>query len=63
MGKADKAIRLIVAILLAVAVILEWIPKPWNYVAFAIASIFVITSFVNFCPLYAIFGASTCKKD
>ena len=27
-----------------------------------LATVFVLTSFVGFCPLYALFGISTCKK-
>nr|WP_317040759.1 DUF2892 domain-containing protein [Pricia antarctica] len=25
------------------------------------ASVFLVTDFISFCPLYSIFGLSTCK--
>jgi hypothetical protein len=31
------------------------------YILMAVAIVFLITSLVNFCPLYKVFGISTCK--
>lgn len=62
MGSADRIIRAV----LAVAVGLLWyngiIEGTLAYVLMALAVIFLITSFISFCPLYALFGISTCKK-
>jgi hypothetical protein len=30
-------------------------------VLLVVAGIFLLTSFISFCPLYRIFGISTCK--
>ena len=61
MGKTDKMIRLIIAVVLAVIVIIEIVPIPYNYVAFAVSLVLLLTSTLNFCPLYALLGKSTCK--
>lgn len=61
MGGADRIIRFVVA---AVIGLLYWqgiIEGTLAYVLFAVAGIFIVTSFVSFCPLYSIVGLSTCK--
>ncbi len=62
MGTADKAIRVIIAVVLAVLVYNETITGTLSYVALAFAVIFVLTSLISFCPLYLPFKISTCKK-
>ena len=61
MGGADRIIRIIIA---AVVGVLYWqgiIEGTLAYVLFAVAGIFLLTSFVSFCPLYALVGLNTCK--
>jgi hypothetical protein len=38
------------------------IPGTLGIVLLALAGIFVLTSLISFCPLYAPFGINTCKK-
>lgn len=60
-GGIDRSIRFIVA---AIIVLLYWqgvIESTFAYVLLALAGIFVATSFISFCPLYAIVGLNTCK--
>ncbi len=63
MGTIDRTIR----ILLAVAVALLWwsgqISGTLAIVLGVFAGVFVLTSMVSFCPLYAPFGLSTCKRN
>ncbi|NEN24261.1 DUF2892 domain-containing protein [Cryomorpha ignava] len=62
MGGADRIIRIIIAIVVG---ILYWqgiIAGTLAYVLLAFAVIFLITSFINFCPLYRLFGVNTCPK-
>ena len=33
-----------------------------GYILLALGAIFLLTSFISFCPLYAPFKISTCKK-
>lgn len=63
MGTIDKAIRIAVAILIAILYFTHVLSGTLALVLLIIAGIFIITSFISFCPLYAIFGLSTLKKD
>ncbi len=61
MGSADKAIRVLVAIVIAVLYWQGIIFGTLGIVLLVLAFIFILTSFVSFCPLYLPFGISTCK--
>jgi hypothetical protein len=63
MGSADKMIRIIIAAIITGLFIGNIISGTIGYVLLALAGIFVLTSFVSFCPLYLTFGISTRKKD
>ena len=63
MGSVDKIIRLIVAALLAVLFFTGVIEGVLGVVLVVLAAVFVLTSLISFCPLYAPFGISTCKKE
>ena len=60
-GITDKGIRLLIAIILAVLVITNVVIGTWAIVALIAAVLLLLTSLINFCPLYALFGKSTCK--
>ena len=62
MGVADKAIRLVLAAVFIVLFAFELVSGTWGYALLALAAIFILTSFVSFCPLYYPFGIRTCKK-
>lgn len=63
MGKTDKTLRLIVAVILAVLYFTNTVTGNLGIFLLAFAVILVITSFINFCPLYSPFGINTNKKD
>lgn len=63
MGSTDKMIRLIVAAVISGLFIGNVISGIFGYVLLVFAAVFVLTSFVSFCPLYLPFGISTRKKD
>lgn len=63
MGSVDKIIRIIVAALLAVLFFTGIIEGVLGIVLVVLAAVFVLTSLISFCPLYAPFGISTCKKE
>lgn len=62
MGSIDKAIRIFVAAVIAVLYVAHVISGTLAIVLGIVAVIFVITSFMNFCPLYVLLGINTCKK-
>jgi hypothetical protein len=63
MGSTDKTIRIIAAIAIAILYFTHVITGTVGIVMLILAAIFVLTSFISFCPLYAPFGISTCKVD
>lgn len=64
MGKTDKIVRIAAAILIAVLYFTNVISGTLGLVLLILAVIFVLTSLISFCPLYAPFGINTCEvKD
>ena len=64
MGTTDRVIRLIIAAIIGVLYYTGTISGTLGIVLLVLAGVFVLTSFVSFCPLYAPFGISTCStKD
>ncbi len=61
MGNADRAVRVVIAIIIAALYFTGTVSGTLGIVLLAFAGIFVLTSVVSFCPLYAPFGISTCK--
>lgn len=61
MGNVDRAIRVVLAIIIAALYYTGAVSGTLGIVLLALAAIFVLTSFISFCPLYAPFGISTCK--
>lgn len=62
MGTADRVFRVAVALLIAGLYYAGVMSGPWAIGLFVLAGVFVLTSFVSFCPLYLPFGLSTCAK-
>jgi uncharacterized membrane protein YtjA (UPF0391 family) len=62
MGNTDKMIRIIIAIIVAALYFTGTLTGTIGIIAMVIAGVFVLTSLVSFCPLYTLFGISTCKK-
>ncbi|MBI9041237.1 DUF2892 domain-containing protein [Lutibacter sp.] len=62
MGTADKFIRVLLGILVAVLYYLNVISGTTAIIVLAFGIILLITSLVSFCPLYTLFGINTCKR-
>ena len=63
MGSIDKLVRLTIAIALIVLFYAGVIKGTLGILLLILALILTITSLVQFCPLYTIFGIKTCKKN
>lgn len=61
MGAADRIIRIIVAIVIAALYFTGTITGTLGIVLLVVGGIFLLTSFISFCPLYTVFGIKTCK--
>jgi hypothetical protein len=63
MGSTDVAIRLVLAALFVVLYFTTSLDgTTLGIILLIVAGIFALTSLMNFCPLYTVFGISTCKK-
>lgn len=60
MGTADIIVRLLVAAVIAILYFTNVISGTVGLVLLILGGVFVFTSAIGFCPLYAIFGISTC---
>lgn len=63
MGTIDRVMRIIAAVVIAVLYFTNVIEGTLAIVLMVIAAVFVLTSFVSFCPLYVPLGISTKKKE
>ena len=61
-GIADKAIRIILAILIAILYFTDQISGTVAIVLGIMAIMLLLTSLVSFCPFYAVVKLSTIKK-
>ena len=62
MGTIDKVVRILVAIIIAGLYYTQIISGTIAIVLLIVAGIFILTSFMSFCPMYLPFGISTRKK-
>jgi hypothetical protein len=62
MGNTDRVIRILIALVIAYLFYTNYITGTLAIVLLIIAGVFVLTSFVSFCPLYSIFGYRTCPR-
>ncbi|MFZ6025985.1 MAG: YgaP family membrane protein [Bacteroidota bacterium] len=62
MGNADRAIRVILAIVAAVLYFTGTVTGTWGMVLLVLGGIFLAVSAIGYCLLYAIFGINSCKN-
>lgn len=61
MSSADRIIRVLLAAVFAVLYFTGTVTGTLGIVLLILGGVFVLTSLISFCPLYAIIGISTCK--
>jgi hypothetical protein len=61
MGSVDRFTRILIAVTIAVLYFTNVVGGVIGIVLMAVAAIFLLTSFVSFCPLYLPLGISTRK--
>jgi hypothetical protein len=62
MGTTDKAIRIVAALVLITLNLTNVVTGTLGIILLVLAAVFVLTSFVSFCPLYLPLGINTCRK-
>lgn len=61
MSNLDKGVRVIIAVVVALLYYFNVVEGTLAYVLMAVAAILLVTSLINFCPLYRVLGVNTCK--
>jgi hypothetical protein len=63
MGTTDRVIRVVIAAILAVLYFTGTVSGMAGLVLVILGGVFLLTSLVSFCPLYALVGLNTCPSD
>ncbi len=63
MGTVDRILRIVVALVIIGLYFAEQITGTAAIILLVLAGVFILTSFMSFCPLYLPFGLSTKKKE
>ena len=62
MGSPDRIIRVILAIVFAALYFTGTVTGTWGIVLLVLGGVFILTSVVGMCPLYALMGMNTCPE-
>ncbi len=62
MGSADRIIRIIIAAIIGVLYFSGTVSGTLGIVLLVLAVVFLLTSIISFCPLYAPLGIRTCLR-
>ena len=60
MGSTDQIIRVLLALVFAWLFYSGTVTGIFGYALLALGAVFIVTSIINYCPIYALFGFSTC---
>lgn len=63
MGTIDKILRILVAIVIAVLYFTNVITGTLAIILLVVGGVFILTSFIGFCPLYWPLKINTGKKS
>lgn len=63
MGTADKTLRVLTAVVIFALIYTETLQGTLTWILGAFSVIFVLTSFIGWCPIYTLIGMSTAKKE
>ncbi len=62
LGNLDRMIRVSIAVLVGILYFTNVISGNLALILMILAGVFILTSLVSFCPIYAPFGLSTCER-
>jgi hypothetical protein len=61
MGLTDKIIRILLAAVFSILYFTGTVSGTLGVILLLLGGVFILTSFVSFCPLYTFLGVNTCK--
>lgn len=59
-GTIDRVVRIVLALVFAALYFTGTVTGTLGIALLVLGGVFIVTSLVSFCPLYTIFGLSTC---
>jgi hypothetical protein len=62
-GTIDKVIRLLIAAVVVILYFTHVITGTLGIILLVVAGVFVLTTLINFCPIWAILGINTLKQE
>ena len=62
-GTLDRIIRILVGVVLAILYFAHIISGTLAIILIILAGIFIVTSFIKFCPIYFALGLSSKKEE
>lgn len=62
-GSIDRAARIMIALVIAALYFTAYISGTVAIVLLVLAGVFILTSFISFCPIYFTFGLSTRNNE
>ena len=62
-GKVDKIIRIIIAVVAAALIVTNTLTGTWAIVVGIVGAAMLITGLTGFCGLYKVLGMSTCPME
>jgi hypothetical protein len=63
MANSDRIIRILSALIIIGFYFLHMLSGIVAITLLALAAIFIVTSFVSYCPIYGVFGLSSREKN
>jgi hypothetical protein len=60
-GSPDKIARIVAGVVAAVVAFMVGAGSALGLVLLLVAAVLIVTAVTGFCPLYRVFGVSTCK--
>ena len=63
MSNVDRIVRIILAAIFGVLYFTGTVTGTFGIVLLVLGAVFVLTALVNSCPLYSLFGISTCPVE
>ncbi|MEO8770598.1 MAG: DUF2892 domain-containing protein [Ferruginibacter sp.] len=61
MGRTDSILRLLIAVVIVALYFTNIIQGVFAIILLIVAGIFLLTAVIGVCPLYTLFGISSCK--
>ncbi|MEI6817091.1 MAG: DUF2892 domain-containing protein [Bacteroidota bacterium] len=61
-GTIDKVARILVAVIISILYFTNQISGTLGIILLVLGGVFILTSFISFCPIYSVFGWSSKGK-